>query len=71
MRSEDRPRYRFERDTPYTVTVRDHAGTDTDHRLDAYQGWLAGPEGITHRFGAHRRARVELRDADIRSVVGP
>lgn len=65
------PRYRFERDTPYTVTVRDAAGHDVDHRLAAYQGWLAGPDGVRHRFGVHRRARVELRDADIRAVVGP
>ena len=65
------PRYRFERDTRYTITVRDPTGEDHDHRLDAYQGWLAGPDGIRHRFGPHRRTRVELRDADIRAVVGP
>lgn len=66
-----RPRYRFERDTRYTVTVRDAAGQDSDHHLEAYQGWLAGPDGIRHRFGVHRRTRVELRDAAIRAVVGP
>lgn len=65
------PRYRFERGARYLVTVRDAAGADQNHRLDAYQGWLTGPDGIRHRFGQHRRARVELRDADIRAVVGP
>ena len=39
------PRYRFERDTRYLVTVVDDDGGRRDHRLDAYQGWLAGPEG--------------------------
>lgn len=71
MSAADVPRYRFDRQTRYVVTVRGEAGENYDHRLDAYQGWLAGPDGIRHRFGTHRRARVELRDADIRAVIGP
>lgn len=65
------PRYRFDRDTRYVVTVRDDSGERHDHRLEAYQGWLAGPDGIRHRFGSHRRARVEVLDTDIKAVVGP
>jgi len=34
-------------------------------------GKLAGPDGIRHRFGAHRRARTEIRDDRIKAVVGP
>ncbi|NMO92602.1 hypothetical protein [Actinomycetospora sp. TBRC 11914] len=65
------PRYRFQRDTRYLVTVVDDDGARLDHRLDAYQGWLAGPDGIRHRFGAHRRARTEIRDDRIAATVGP
>lgn len=71
MNTKDLPRYRFDRDTRYLVTVREDSGERRDHRLEAYQGWLAGPDGIRHRFGAHRRTRVELRDEDIKAVVGP
>ena len=65
------PRYSFERDNRYLVTVVDDDGGRQDHRLDAYQGWLAGPDGIRHRFGTHRRARTEIRDDRIASTVGP
>jgi hypothetical protein len=65
------PRYRFERDTRYLVTIIDDDGGRQDHRLDAYQGWIAGPDGIRHRFGAHRRARTEVRDDRIKATVGP
>ena len=65
------PRYTFERDNRYLVTVVDDDGARRDHRLDAYQGWLAGPEGIRHRFGVHRRGRTEIRDDRIASTVGP
>jgi hypothetical protein len=65
------PRFTFARDTRYTITVRDDAGERREVVLDAYQGWLAAPDGIRHRFGAHRRARTELRDDRIRTVVGP
>ena len=61
MTAHDRPRYRFDRDTRYRVTVRDESGHDLDHVLDAYQGWLAGPDGIRHRFGADRRGRDDRR----------
>jgi hypothetical protein len=64
------PRYRFDRGTRYRVTVRDESGQERDYLLDGYQGWLAGPDGIKHRFGADRRARTELRDDRIRAVVG-
>jgi hypothetical protein len=70
MNTQGAPRYRFDRDTRYRVTVRDETGSDRDYALDAYQGWLAGPDGIRHRFGADRRSRTELRDDRIRSVVG-
>lgn len=69
MSTRDQPRYQFERDTRYRVTVREESG-DHDYDLDAYQGWLSGPDGIRHRFGADRRARTELRDDRIRSVIG-
>ena len=65
------PRFTFDRDTAYRITVRDDAGERQEYVLDAYQGWLSGPDGIRHRFGAHRRARTELRDDRIRTVVGP
>jgi hypothetical protein len=65
------PRYHFQRDTRYLVTVVDDDGGRRDHRLDAYQGWLAGPEGIRHRFGAHRRVRTEILDSRIAATVGP
>lgn len=65
------PRFTFARDAAYRITVRDDAGGRREYTLDAYQGWLAGPDGIRHRFGAHRRARTELRDDSIRTVVGP
>jgi hypothetical protein len=65
------PRYSFERDNRYLVTVVDDDGGRQDHRLDAYQGWLAGPDGIRHRFGEHRRARTEIRDDRIAATVGP
>jgi hypothetical protein len=65
------PRYHFQRDTRYLVTVVDDDGGREDRRLDAYQGWLAGPEGIRHRFGAHRRGRTEILDSRIAATVGP
>ncbi len=65
------PRFTFARDTAYRITVRGEGGERQDHALDAYQGWLAGPDGIRHRFGAHPRTRIELRDDTIRTVVGP
>lgn len=65
------PRFTFDRDTAYRITVRDESGERRDHTVDAYQGWLSGPDGIRHRFGAHRRTRTELRDDSIRTVVGP
>jgi len=65
------PRFTFSRDTAYRITVRDEAGQRHEHVLEGYQGWLAGPDGIRHRFGTHRRARVELRDDRIRTVIGP
>ncbi|MEJ2869022.1 hypothetical protein WCD74_14710 [Actinomycetospora sp. OC33-EN08] len=65
------PRYRFERDTRYLVTVTGDDGERSDHRLEAYQGWLAGPDGIRHRFGAVRRGRTEIRDDRIAATVGP
>jgi hypothetical protein len=65
------PRFTFARDTAYRITVRGEDGERQDHALDAYQGWLAGPDGIRHRFGAHPRTRTELRDDTIRTVVGP
>jgi hypothetical protein len=65
------PRFTFARDTAYRITVRGEDGERQDHALDAYQGWLAGPDGIRHRFGAHPRTRIELRDDTIRTVVGP
>ncbi len=65
------PRYRFERDNRYLVTVLDDEGGRSDHRLDAYQGWLSRPDGITHRFGAHRRVRTEIRDDRIAATIGP
>lgn len=65
------PRFTFARETSYTITVRDDSGERRDVVLDAYQGWLAGPDGIRHRFGAHRRTRTELRDDRIRTVIGP
>lgn len=71
MAADRTPRFRFARDTVYTITVRDDSGERREVVLDAYQGWLAGPDGIRHRFGAHRRARTELRDDRIRAVVGP
>ncbi|MFC5064298.1 hypothetical protein [Actinomycetospora atypica] len=64
------PRYRFQRDTRYLVTVTSD-GAESQHRVDAYQGWLAGPDGIRHRFGAQRRTRTEIRDDRIASTVGP
>ena len=64
------PRYRFERDTRYLVTVSSDGGA-IEHRVEAYQGWLAGPDGIRHRFGVHRRSRTEIRDDRIASTVGP
>lgn len=70
-RRDDAPRYHFERDTSYRVTVTGDDGARHDHRLEAYQGWLAGPDGIRHRFGTHRRARTEIRDDRIRATVGP
>jgi hypothetical protein len=65
------PRFRFDRDTTYRITVREESGERRDYELGAYQGWLAGPDGIRHRFGAHPRTRVEVRDDRIRTVVGP
>lgn len=65
------PRYQFERETRYLVTIVDDDGGRHDHRLDAYQGWLVGPDGIRHRFGAHRRARTEIPDDRIAATVGP
>jgi hypothetical protein len=65
------PRYRFERDACYLVTLADDDGGRRDHRLEAYQGWLSGPDGIRHRFGAHRRTRTEVRDDRIMAMVGP
>jgi hypothetical protein len=65
------PRFSFDRDTAYTITVRDDSGERLEYALDAYQGWLSAPDGIRHRFGAHRRTRTELRDDSIRTVVGP
>ena len=65
------PRYHFQRDTRYLVTVTSDGGERENHRLDAYQGWLAGPDGIRHRFGAQRRSRTEIRDDRIASTVGP
>lgn len=66
------PRFSFDRDTAYRITVRDDdTGERHEYALDAYQGWLAAPDGIRHRFGAHRRTRTELRDDAIRTVVGP
>ena len=64
------PRYHFDRDARYVVTVREDAGR-RDYALDGYQGWLAGPDGVRHRFGAHRRTRTELRDDRIAAIVGP
>lgn len=66
-----RPRYHFDRDARYVVTVRGESGERSDHRLDGYQGWLAGPDGIRHRFGTHRRSRTEIRDDRITATVGP
>jgi len=65
------PRFAFARDTRYRITVRDESGERREHVVDGYQGWLSGPDGIRHRFGAHRRARTELRDDRVRTVVGP
>ncbi|GAA4836276.1 hypothetical protein GCM10023201_26330 [Actinomycetospora corticicola] len=65
------PRYRFEREARYLVTVIAEDGERLDHRLDAYQGWLAGPEGIRHRFGIGRRTRTEIADHRIAAMVGP
>jgi len=65
------PRYRFDRDARYRVTHVDEGGERCDLLLEGYQGWLATPDGIRHRFGAHRRGRTELRDDRIRAVVGP
>lgn len=65
------PRFRFARDAAYRITVREETGERRDHDVDAYQGWLTGPDGIRHRFGTHRRTRTELRDDRIRAVVGP
>ena len=65
------PRYRFERESRYVVTVIADDGERLEHRLDAYQGWLAGPDGIRHRFGAVRRTRTEIADHRIASTVGP
>jgi hypothetical protein len=70
-KSRPAPRYHFERDTRYLVTVLDDEGERSEHRLDAYQGWLAGPDGIRHRFGTHRRVRTEIRDDRIAATVGP
>ncbi|GLZ45526.1 hypothetical protein Acsp06_17110 [Actinomycetospora sp. NBRC 106375] len=70
-RTKSSPRFTFDRDTAYRITVRGDAGERQELLLDAYQGWLQGPDGIRHRFGAHRRARTELRDDTIRTVVGP
>ena len=64
------PRFLFDRDSRYVVTVREDGGR-REYRLDGYQGWLAGPDGIRHRFGAHRRFRTELRDDRIAQIVGP
>ena len=66
------PRFTFVRDTAYRITVRDDdSGERLEYALAAYQGWLSAPDGIRHRFGAHRRTRTELRDDSIRTVVGP
>ncbi len=65
------PRFRFDREAAYRITVREETGERRDYQLDAYQGWLSGPDGIRHRFGTHRRTRTELRDDRIRTVVGP
>ena len=65
------PRYHFDRDARYVVTVRDDSGGRREYGLDGYQGWLAGPDGIRHRFGTVRRARTELPDDRITAVVGP
>ena len=64
------PRYHFRRDTRYLVTVTSDDGR-IDHRVDAYQGWLSGPDGIRHRFGAQRRSRTEIPDDRIAATVGP
>jgi len=71
MIAKDVPRYRFERDARYLVIVRGNAGGPQQYRLEGYQGWLAGPDGVSHRFGRHRRTRTELRDDRITSIVGP
>lgn len=71
MAADRSPRFRFARDTVYTITVRDDSGERRDVVLDGYQGWLVDPDGIRHRFGAHPRTRTELRDDRIRTVVGP
>jgi hypothetical protein len=65
------PRYRFERESRYLVTVVADDGERLDHRVDAYQGWLAGPDGIRHRFGTARRTRTEIPDHRIAAMVGP
>lgn len=65
------PRYHFDRGARYVVTVRDESGTRREYRVDGYQGWIAGPEGVRHRFGAARRSRTELPDARITATVGP
>ena len=71
MIEKSRPRYRFERDARYLVTVREDAGGQQQYRLEGYQGWLARPDGVRHRFGSHRRSRTELRDDRITATVGP
>ena len=71
MIAKDVPRYRFERDARYLVTVREETGDRQQYRLEGYQGWLAGPDGVSHRFGSHRRTRTELRDDRITAMVGP
>ena len=70
MIAKDVPRYRFDRGARYRVTVREPDGRQ-EYQLDGYQGWLAGPDGIRHRFGTHPRRRTELRDDRIAAIVGP
>lgn len=65
------PRYRFDPDARYVLTVRDPSGRAGEHRVEGYQGWLTGPDGVRHRFGAARRTRTEVPDAQIVAVLGP
>ena len=71
MIAKNAPRYRFQRDARYLVTVREDSGGAAQYRLDGYQGWIAGPDGVSHRFGPHRRSRTEVRDDRITAMVGP